>query len=149
MEIWTIKKQEHENNTQTQANKVTAAMKLCRAGFRRRKVPREREISQLIKSSIVQLLMEIRDPSASKHRALTQMKRYWSTSIYNYPQQFPLPSLSGRSQGLETEQKLKGKKLSKDSLNATPKACCIKDYNKTSNWTSKKIKQFNAYESHC
>lgn len=38
--------QEYKNNIQTKANKFTAAMKLDKAGFRKRKVPSEREISQ-------------------------------------------------------------------------------------------------------
>lgn len=49
--------------------------------------------------------MDIRDLSAPKHRALNQMKQYWSTSIYNYPPRFPLPSLS---------EGLKGFKLNKN-----------------------------------
>lgn len=75
-------------------------MKLDRTGFRKKKKYQEKEeFHKIIKSLIVQVLMEIRDLSTPN-----TMKQYGqtvgSTFIYNCPQRFPCSSLSDRSQGL-------------------------------------------------
>lgn len=56
-------------------------MKLDKADSEKEKYPEKEKFHKTIKRSIVQVLMEIGDQSAPKHRALEQMKQYRRASI--------------------------------------------------------------------